>query len=146
MALEKYLFILGTIGLLVLASMHLLLTYVLDYEIVVFCLSFICPFVLTLGACIKKNVSLSQYSPWGLFIILNSMFFTAPLLSVLYPNQDFLSIKFQLILGPFFFVANYYLLTNTPNKIFLQLKISPVFLYVLVFCTLLFVGVGDKFI
>jgi len=148
LAFEKYLFILGSIGLLILASMHLLVESAIDYEIIILGLSFFSPFVLSLGACIKKDVYLGHNSPWSIFLIVSSMFLTAPLLSLLYPNQEFLSLKFLAFLAPFMVVGWYYLFSSKPNSMLLHFKIRPVILYSLVFtiCILLFIGLGVKFI
>lgn len=148
MALQNYLFILGAIGLLVLASLRTLVENVLDYEIIILGLSFFSPFAFSLGACIKKDVSLCQSSPWAIFLILSSMLLTAPLLSLLYPTEEFLGLKFCSFLAPFLLIGWYYLLSNKPNSILLQFKVRPAILYALVFsiCILLLINFGVKFI
>jgi len=148
LASEKYLFTLGTIGLLILASMHMLVESALDYELIILGLSFFSPFVLSLGACIKKGVYLGHNSPWSIFLILSSMFLTAPLLPLLYQNQEFLSLKFLAILSPFMLVGWYYLFSTKPNSILLKFKIRPALLFILLFalCILLLFSFGVKFI
>ena len=147
MALEKIFYLVGLIGLLSLCCLYLLLPNPIEYEIVVLGLSFLSPFIITLAISIKKGVSLCQSSPWSLFLILSSIAFTSPLLSLLY-KDEFLSLQLLVLLATLLLPGWYYLLNKNAVNGFLSLGKKNLLTYfgAVAFVVFPAIAFGGKFI